>query len=402
MDFHLSDAVRDRIQEMLPEAIELRHRLHGQPETKFEEYGTMALIRDTLSGGSMEILDPIVGTDTVGLLKGKKPGPTVLLRTEIDALPIDDASGKPWASKIPGKSHACGHDGHMAMLLTAAKVLEQSKDELAGNLRFVFQPAEEEIGGGKALVRAGLLELEPRPDVAFALHGWSGLRLGAVSSAPGPAMSAADSFVVRISGKGGHGGMPNKAVDPILAAVHAIEALQTIASRLVDPLEPVVVSVCSISGGHSRNVIPAEVAFEGTVRYFNKGLQGFIRDKMDQILKGTCVAAGCTYSFEFIEGYIPLINDPRAVSAARAIATEVLGADAWSDDHRPSMGTEDFAYYLDAVPGCYLRLGIGDQWPSLHSANFDFNDLALESGITFLVGLALGYSKTVLDRSIEL
>lgn len=393
MGFNLSDAVRDRIKKVLPEAIELRHQLHGSPETKFEEHQTMARVRGFLSDGKMEILDPIIGTDTVSLLRGDKPGPTVLLRAEIDALSVNDASGKPWSSKYPGRSHACGHDGHMAMLLAAAKVLEDSTDELAGNVRFVFQPAEEEIGGGKALVGKGLLDLSPRPDVAFALHGWSGLGLGIISCAPGVAMAAADSFVVKVRGKGGHGGMPHKAADPIVAAVQAIAALQTLVSRSVDPMEPVVVSVCSISGGHSRNVIPDEVVFEGTVRYFNKALQAFIREKMDAILRGACAAGGCTHSLDFIEGYIPLVNDKNSVSTARAIVTEVLGAGAWTDVHPHSMGTEDFAYYLDRVPGCYLRIGLGNQWPSLHSPEFDFNDDVLESGIILLTALALGYEK---------
>jgi len=393
MDFNLSDAVRGRIRKILPEATMLRHQLHASPETKFEEHQTMALVRGFLSGGKIELLEPMLGTDTIGLLRGEKPGQTVLLRSEIDALSLDDVSGKPWSSKYPGKAHACGHDGHMAMLLAAARVLEQSTDELAGNVRFVFQPAEEEIGGGKAMVGKGLLDIVPRADVAFSLHGWSGLGPGIVSCAPGVAMSAADSFVVKVRGKGGHGGMPHKAADPIIAAAQAISALQTLVSRSVDPLEPVVVSVCSISGGHSRNVIPGEVTFEGTVRYFNKDLRAFIRDKMDSILRGTCSAGACSHSLEFIEGYIPLVNDGKAVQVARAIAIAVLGADFWTDSHPHSMGAEDFSYYLDKVPGCLLRLGLGVQWPSLHNPEFDFNDSVLESGITLLVALALGYGK---------
>lgn len=371
--------------------MELRHRLHGDPELKFEEYGTMRRIRDFLSGGKIELLDPIIGTDTVGLLRGAKSGPTVLLRADMDALPLTDASGKPWSSKCPGKAHACGHDGHTAMLLAAARVLEQSADELSGNVRFVFEPAEEEIGGGKALVGKGLLELEPRPDAAFALHGWSGMPLGVVSGAYGAAMAASDNFVVRVAGRGGHGGMPHKAADPVIAGVQAIYALQTIVSRAVDPLDPVVISVCKISAGNSRNVIPSELVFEGTVRYFRKDLRTFIREKMDSAIAGACAAGGCAYTFDFIEGYIPLYNDKTAVAKARSIVSAAFGGEAWTDDQPPSMGSEDFAYYLEKVPGCLLRLGLGETWPSLHNPGFDFNDETLERGVSLLVALALGY-----------
>lgn len=391
MNFSLSDTLRCRIREMLPEVVELRHRLHRAPETKFEEYRTMDTIREYLADGAVKLMAPLLGTDTIALLRGEKPGPTVLLRADIDALPLEESSGLPWSSANSGRSHACGHDGHIAMLLGAARVLGNSVDELAGNVRFVFQPAEEEVGGGKALVAKGLLDLVPRPDVAFALHGWSGIDLGKVSGAPGTAMAAADSFVVKVRGSGGHGGQPHRTADPIVVAAQAIGTLQTIVSRNVDPLKPAVVSVCTIRGGKARNVIPEEVVFEGTVRYFDKNLQSFIRDRMHSILSGACAAGGCTHTLEFIEGYIPLTNDRDAVSFARSIVVETLGADAWTDEHQLSMASEDFAYYLDRVPGCLLRLGLGSDWPRLHSPEFDFNDKALETGITLLVSLALGY-----------
>lgn len=393
MDFSLSEKVRRRIKDILPEAMQIRHQIHSFPETKFEEQKTMALIRGFLSGGKIELLEPMIGTDTVGLLRGEMPGPTVLLRADIDALPLEEASGKDWRSTIPGKAHSCGHDGHTSMLLAAAKVLEESTEELAGNVRFVFQPAEEEIGGGKALVGKDLLDLAPRPDVAFALHGWRDLGLGMVSGAPGPTMAAADSFMVTVRGKGGHGGQPHKTADPIVAAAQAISSIQTIVSRWVDPLKPAVVSVCTIRGGYTRNVIPEEVVFEGTVRYFDKDLQTFIRDKMDSIVGGACASGGCTYTLDFLEGYIPMVNDGGAVSAARSIIAEALGAGVWTDDHPPSMATEDFAYYLNRIPGCLLRLGLGTDWPPLHSPEFDFNDDALETGIAVLVSLALGYGR---------
>lgn len=391
----LPGKIVDRIREVMPSILQLRHRLHGTPEVKFEEYGTMSIIRGFLDACDMEVIDPMIGTDTVGLLRGGLPGPTILLRADIDALPIEEHSAKPWSSTIPGKSHACGHDGHMAILLGAIKVLSEFSGELAGNIRFVFQPAEEEIGGGKALIGKGLLELEPRANVAFALHGWSGLPLGKISCAPGPAMAAADSFAVTIKGKGGHGGMPHEAVDPVVAAAQSILALQTIASRWVSPVKPIVVSVCSLHGGNTRNVIPSEVTLEGTIRYFDKHLRNFIRDKMKSILDGICAASECTNSFEFQEGYIPTINDAQTADAVHSIIVSTMGASAWSDEYVPSMATEDFAYYLDRVPGAFLRLGLGTDWPKLHNSSFDFNDEALETGITALVSLAFGYEKWI-------
>lgn len=395
MDFQLPDAVLARIRAVLPEAIELRHRLHRFPETKFEERRTMAAIRDYLSGGAVELLDPLIGTDTVGLLGGRKPGPTVLLRADIDALPLQESSGKPWSSANPGRAHACGHDGHAAMLLAAARVLGQSAEDLAGSVRFVFQPAEEEQGGGRALIEKGLLDLQPRPDVAFALHGWSGIPLGKAGAAPGAAMAGSDNFVVQVKGRGGHGGQPHRAADAVVAAAQAIVGMQTIVSRNVDPLKPVVVSVCNVRGGDTMNVLPEEVVFGGTIRFFDPGVRDLVWGRMESILAGVCEAAGCSHSLEYLEGYVPMVNDAGAVSAARAMAVAALGQEAWSGDEPPSMAAEDFAYYLGRMPGCLIRLGLGTDWPPLHSPAFDFNDDAMEAGIRLLVALAMGYAAAV-------
>ncbi|HWR12299.1 MAG TPA: amidohydrolase [Rectinemataceae bacterium] len=389
----LPGKIVDRIHEMAPSMIRLRHRLHGLPELKFEERGTMAIIRDFAAGCGVELMEPLIGTDTVALLRGGRPGPTVLLRADIDALPIQDCSGRPWSSAAQGRSHACGHDGHMAMLLGAMKVAGEFASDLAGNIRFVFQPAEEEIGGGKALIEKGLLELEPKANVAFAFHGWSGLPAGKISCAPGPAMAAADSFSITIKGKGGHGGMPHEAIDPVVAAAQSIIALQTIASRNVDPLKPVVISVCSLHGGSTRNVIPDEVVLEGTIRYFDKELRDYLRDKMRSVVSNTCAALGCANVFTLFEGYIPTINDRKSAETARSIIISTMGEAAWSEDFIPSMGTEDFAYYLDRIPGAFMRLGLGKDWPRLHNPAFDFNDQALEAGMTALLALAFGYDE---------
>jgi len=272
----------------------------------------------------------------------------------------------------------------MAILLGVARVLDAMAGELAGSVRFVFQPAEEEACGGKILIERGLLELIPRPEAAFALHGWVGQRVGTLSSAPGAMMAAADRFLITIKGRGGHAALPHRATDPVVTAAQVVVALQTVVSRSVDPEEPAVLSICRIQGGHTSNVIPDEVVLEGTTRYFNLGLDALLRGRMDRIIAGVCAGSGCTYEIERAGAYAPLVNAEAAVAAH-------LGPDAWTDEHPRTMGAEDFAFYLEKIPGALLRLGLGEEWPPLHNAHFDFNDEALAAGITALAGLALDF-----------
>jgi amidohydrolase len=379
------------VREILPEVIEIRHALHRIPETHFAERETAAFIRKSLGATKVELIPPLMETDTVGILHGGSPGPCVLLRADIDALPVVENTGKPWSSTHGGTAHSCGHDGHSAILIGAARVLEAMAGEVAGSVRFVFQPGEEEACGGKMLVEKGLLELAPRPVAAFALHGWVGVPVGTVCAAAGPAMAGADRFLITVRGRGGHAALPQRAVDPVVTAAQVITGLQSIVSRSVDPLEAAVVSVCHIEGGHTSNVIPDEVVLEGTARYFDPSLQGLIRERMERIIAGICEAGGCEHRLAYSDGYIPLVNDREAVQRARASVTARCGSRAWSDDQPRSMGAEDFGFYLAQVPGALLRLGLGEQWPPLHSAEFDFNDQSLETGIAVLAGLALDY-----------
>jgi amidohydrolase len=382
-------ALRRRVSDILPEVIELRHALHRIPEIHDRERETCAAIRRHLSGMHLEVLPPILQTDTVGLLRGEHEGPCILLRADIDALPVPDKSGAPWSSERPGLSHACGHDGHMAILYGALRTLQEMREEIAGSIRFVFQPAEEEACGGRVLIEKGLLSIEPRPVIAYALHVWVGQRQGTLSAAPGPAMAAADTFAIAIHGRGGHAALPHRAADPVLAAAQVVTALQAVVSRALDPLEPAVLSVCRIEGGHASNVIPDEVMLEGTTRYFNRALQPILRDRLERIVGGACAAAGCTYALSYTEGYVPLVNDTAAVQRAQGVVTRLLGDAAWQAEHDRTMSAEDFAFYLAKLPGALLRLGLGETWPPLHSAEFDFNDRSIEQGIVALAGLAL-------------
>ena len=386
-----TNLLRQRAAAILPEIVELRHALHRNPETRFKEAGTARTIRSFLSRTRAEILPPLIETDTVALLRGGSAGPTVLLRADIDALPLPDRCGRAWGSTREGVSHACGHDGHVAMLLGAAKVLDGLSAELAGSVRLVFQPAEEEEGGGRQMVQKGLLDIEPRPDAAFALHGWPGLPVGALGAGAGPVMAAVVRFVLTVKGSGGHGALPHKATDPVLATAQLVTALQSIVSRSVDPLAPAVLSVCTIHGGHASNVIPDVVTLEGTIRYFDRALHVLIHDRMEQVAAGICAAFGCTHSLAYEDGYIPLVNDGAMVSFARGVVERRFGPGTWDESAPRTMGGEDFAYYLEKVPGALLRLGLGEQWPRLHSPEFDYNDQTIITGIVFLAAVALDF-----------
>jgi amidohydrolase len=381
------------IRKILPEITAIRRGLHRIPETKLEERETSRRIRELIADTKIELLDPYIGTDVVGLLWGtnafRGKNINVTLRSDIDALPIRETSGKSWASEHDGRAHSCGHDGHMAVLIGTLKVLDELSDRFAGSVRFVFQPAEEEAGGGKMMVDKGLLDTDPKPSAVFALHGWPGIPAGTIAAAPGAAMAAQDRFRITVRGRGGHGAVPHKTIDPIVTSAQIVGGLQTIVSRSLEPVAAGVISVCTIHGGTTSNVIPDEVVMEGTTRYFDTKIQTLIRSRMEEVVRGICAAAGAEHSLEYSEGYIPLVNDPEKVDFLKQIVDSYLGEQAWIPDLPRVMGAEDFAFYLAKVPGVFLRLGLGEDWPGLHSAAFDFNDQAIEAGITVMSALAL-------------
>jgi amidohydrolase len=399
------EELRERVRRVLPRAQELRRRLHRIPEAGLQERRTAELLRATLASERVTLLPPYLETDVTGRVRGGSPtaqpgkeaggmsafaAPScVLLRADIDALPIEEKKERTWKSEHAGFAHACGHDGHMAMLVGAVEVLAGLSERFAGTVRFVFQPGEEEVGGGLRLIQRGLLEAEPRPQAAFALHCWPGIPEGRLAALSGPAMAAADGFSVVVHGRGGHGANPHLAIDPILAAAQLITSLQSIVARNVDPLQPAVVSVCIMRAGSAANVIPAEARLEGTVRYFDPDLKHLLRTRLEEVVRGVCEAAGAEHEFAYHDGYIPLVNDQGQVALARAAVEACLGPEAWHEGLQRTMGAEDFAFYLQKVPGALLMLGQGEGWPALHNPEFDFNDRALEPGITALAALAL-------------
>jgi amidohydrolase len=368
--------------------VKVRHTIHQNPEIALKEFDTSALIRKLLREAGIEALKPFLETDVVAMVKGKRPGKNVTLRADIDALPLLEKTGLPYASKRRGTMHACGHDGHTAMLLGAALVLNGLREEFNGSVRFVFQPGEEIVAAGKRLVNKGALR-DPRADAVFALHAWAGMPLGAVASKPGALLAASDFFTVEVKGKGAHGSRPEDSIDPILTAARIVESLQSIVSREVSSLEPVVVSVCRIAGGTNGNVIPDSVEIEGTTRYLRPELKQDIYNSIKRIVKGVCDSMGASFSLKYDSPYIPTINDERMVALGKKVALRVLGTEKWFDLASPSMGAEDFSYYLQKSPGAMFRLGVGEKSASLHNSHFDFNDKAMAAGILFLVSLAL-------------
>ena len=380
-------------------AVELRHELHQCPELGYDEHATAAIIRRQLDAlGLPHVEDiPSVPTATVALL-GDRSKPCVALRADIDALPITETADLPYKSKSPGRMHACGHDGHMATLLGAAAVLNDLADELPVCVKLIFQPAEEGGGGGERLVQAGVLtpgDLGPQVQAIFGLHGWPGLPVGTVSTRPGPLLAATDTFKVVFTGAGGHAAFPHFGRDPIAAAASAVVSLQQIASREVDPTEPVVVSVTQFNAGTARNIIPDTATIAGTARTLTDEARTQVRDAIQRRCESVASAGGCTAEFRWKPGYPPTANDPAMADYVAATARRYLGPNRFIPADRPSMGGEDFSYYLNEVFGCFFLVGVcppdRPTYPHLHTAAYDFTDAAVAVGMKMFVELARGF-----------
>lgn len=371
--------VRENIEAILPEIVAFRHDIHNHPEVGLKEHRTADTIRKRLQKAGISLFDPLIETDTVALLYGGAgKGKNVTLRADIDALPITEKSGKPWQSKHAGMSHSCGHDGHTAILLGTALVLNEVKEMIRGSVRFVFQPAEEATGGGKMMMEKGLFETEPTPDATFAFHAWPGMPIGSIAATPGATMAAVDRFTITIRGRGGHGARPHLTIDPIITSAQVLQGLQHIVSRSVDPMESAVISVCMIYGGEADNVIPDEVVLKGTVRYFNPSFTDYMEARIRQTVESICGASGAKPEIEYRVFYPPTVNDTSMVDLAEETVKTYVGKEYWYPDAPPSMGAEDFSYYLQKVPGAMLRIGMGEDSAELHNPLFDFNDDALK------------------------
>ena len=380
----------EKIRAVLPEIVELRHQLHQIPEIALKEYKTSAKIREYLEKLGLPILPPTLGTDVTAVLKGDLPGSTILLRADMDALPIAENTGASYASRHPGYAHSCGHDGHMAVLLGTATVLAQMRSQVRGTVQFLFQPAEESEAGAKTMVQRGYLEREPKPTEAYALHGWPGVPAGAVECCPGPIMASTDDFLITLTGTGGHGAVPSKAVDLVSASAAFILALKSATATLDTPESPVVVSVCAVNGGSTYNVFPEKLILKGTSRYLSNQVGQAIKKTIIQLLDKYIIPAGGQYIIEHPKpDYVAVDNSPELYKRVGAVATKYLGTGRWDGNGKCSMCGDDFGFILQKLPGVYFHLGMGVDYPSLHNASYNFNDDALEPGILMMCGLVL-------------
>ncbi|HXW50811.1 MAG TPA: amidohydrolase [Candidatus Acidoferrales bacterium] len=370
--------------------IEWRRAIHREPELGFAEHKTSALVERELANAGIPS-QRIAQTGVVGVLAGSRPGKTLLLRADMDALPIPERSGEPFASIVPGVMHACGHDAHTAMLLGAARWLAARRDQIAGTIKFVFQPAEEGPGGAKPMIEAGVL-VSPKVDAAVMIHVLPIIPSGVIGWRVGPMQASADDFTIAILGRGGHAASPQLGVDTIPVAAELVTSLQRIASREVDPLAGVVVSIGTINGGYRRNVIADRTEIGGTIRCFSDELRESMPARLRRIADGIANAHGATVELDYAWGYPPVRNDERLTRLVAAIAQSTPGLTS-VELPAPRMGAEDFAYFAQAVPGCMLRLGVappGEQAPAmLHSPQFRLDESALRSGVKIFCELAL-------------
>jgi amidohydrolase len=368
-----------------------RHHLHAHPETAFEEAATAAFVADRLQALGLEVHTGLAKTGVVGVLRGSRGDGAehaIGLRADLDALHIHEQSGVGYASRNPGRMHACGHDGHTTMLLGAAAALAQRR-RIDGTVHFIFQPAEENEGGGRVMVEEGLFERFPMRAV-YGLHNWPRLPFGRIAMRPGPLMGAYDVFEIVATGKGAHAAMPYQAKDPMLFAAHAINALQTIVARNLHPLDAGVVSVTQVHAGDTWNVIPQELVLRGTVRTFRPEVQDLIEQRIRGIVAGVAATFEMTATLRYERRYPATVNDPAATRHAEAAAAAVVGADNVDTDPTPEMGSEDFAFMLQKKPGSYVWLGTGrgPDTPGLHNPHYDFDDAALAIGASYWVTLA--------------
>ena len=380
--------IKRRIAGILPGIIEFRHQLHRMPEIAGMEFETMALIRRELNRIGIEPEKPFLGTDTVALIHGRGPGANVTLRADIDALAVNEETALSYASQNPGMMHACGHDGHTAMVMGAAEILNGLRDQFSGSIRFVWQPGEENRALGRDLVGAGALQ-NPKADFVTALHGMPGLPLGVLGVRNGAIMGSCAHFKVIIHGCGGHSSRPHLARDPVVAAAAVITELQSVVSRRINPLQPAVLSVCRIAGGKLANVIPDEVEFEGTARALDMEVAAQLERGLRETVENVCHVHQVECSIDYQLSYPVTINEPEATELARRAMREAVGAAMCVELPESSMGAEDFAYYLQRYRGVYVKLGTGEDSPALHNSKFDFPDAALSSGIAYLVHFAL-------------
>ncbi len=357
----------------------IRRDLHRHPEMGFQEVRTAGIVAKELRELGLEVTTGVAKTGVVAMIDGAAPGPTVLVRVDMDALPIQEETGKEYASTRPGVMHACGHDGHVAVGLTLARLLLEHRSDLRGQVKLVFQPAEEGLGGAESMIAAGVLE-NPKPTHTLGLHIWNERPVGWVGVVPGPLMAGGEMFTIRLTGKGGHGALPHLAVDPVAAAAQVITGLQNIVSRNVSPLKSAVVSVTMVHSGDAFNVIPQKAELRGTIRTFEPQVRELVLARFREVVSQIAGAMGCQCEIDLVRLTPPVINDPQVAERIAAQVRTVL-PQADLDTGFRTMVSEDMAFMMEKVPGCYLMVGganpaLGLDFPH-HHPRFDFDETAL-------------------------
>ncbi|SFM46773.1 M20 aminoacylase family protein [Variovorax sp. OV329] len=396
MTFRIQDAagaehVLPSVRDIAAEMVSVRHQIHANPELAFEEFDTSALVAERLRSWGYEVHQGLAGTGVVGSLKLGQGTRRLGIRADMDALPIHEATGVPYASRVPGKMHACGHDGHTAILLAAARCIAQERS-FDGTLNLIFQPAEEGLGGGRRMVEEGLFDRFPC-DAVFALHNMPGFPVGKFGFKSGSFMASSDSVTVTVKGKGGHGSAPHQSCDPVVAAAHIVIALQTIVSRNVDPRDMAVVSVGAIRGGDAPNVIPDSVLMRLTVRAYRPEVRAMLRERITELVKAQAVTLGVQAEVDYHWRYPALVNDEAPTRFAREVALDWLGEDGLLPELAPLTGSEDFSFMLEKCPGSYLIVGngTGEHHATggcmVHNPGYDFNDAMLPIAASYWVQL---------------
>jgi len=375
---------------LIDKVIALRRDFHRHPELGFEENRTAGIVAERLRELGYDVHTGIATTGVVGVLTGTAPGKTIMLRADMDALPIDEENSLDYKSTNAQTMHACGHDGHVAILLGAAEMIAQRHAELAGTVCLVFQPAEEGKGGGAEMVRQGVLD-RFGIERAYGLHLSSSHPVGQLGFREGPIYASSDSLEITIEGRGGHGAAPHLSIDPIYLAGEFIVAVQQVVSRQIDPLEPAVVTIGAIHGGTTHNVIPSRVTLMGTVRAFNPDVRAQMAERIERVLRGVCDTAGATYQFAYLWRYPVTSNDAEQTRYVKALAQETVGDDGVADVPQ-IMGAEDFSFFAEKVPACFYTLGAAggpdSSWPH-HHARFNIDEAALATGVRMMTAIAL-------------
>ena len=382
--------------DLFPYTQSLRRDFHRHPELGFREVRTGGIVAKELEALGLEVTKGVGKTGVVGLLEGSKPGPTILLRFDMDALPITEETGAEYSSTNPGVMHACGHDGHTAIGLTVAKILNEYRDQLKGSVKFCFQPSEEgtngeEVGGALMMMRDGVLE-NPTVERTLSLHLWNDKPLGWIHVASGPVMAGAELFSVKLTGKGGHGAAPDTTIDPVVTAAHITTALQTIASRNVPPLKPVVVSVTSVHAGTAFNIIPQTAEMNGTIRTFDPEVRKLVLERFEQIVTGIANSMGCESEIIIKQVTAPVVNNEDVAASVLQSAQSVFPKTEIAGHSYLTMGAEDMGYMQEKADGCYFFIGSANNEKMLnynhHHPKFDFDEEALVSGVALMATAA--------------